>query len=63
MKKAKNTKTKIKLLRREDIWQPHRPGNRNAWKTGLHTAGMKDLRRRLANFRRRAKMAMAEAER
>jgi hypothetical protein len=35
------SKTKIKLLRPEDVWHPRRggrPGNRNAWKTGMHNA-------------------------
>ena len=34
-------------------------GNRNALKTGLHTAEMKDLRRRLRAWRRRARAAIA----
>ena len=36
-------------------------GNRNAWKTGLHTAEMKDLRRRLRAWRHRANAAIAKA--
>ena len=37
-------------------------GNRNAWKTGLHTAEIRDLRRRIAAFHRRARAAVAHAE-
>jgi hypothetical protein len=38
-------------------------GNRNAVKTGLHTAEMKDLRRRLRAWRHRANGAIAKANR
>lgn len=38
-------------------------GNRNAWKTGLYTAEMKDLRRRLRARKRRAKAVRARVER
>lgn len=38
-------------------------GNRNAVKTGLHTAEMKDLRRRLRAWRHRADATIAEAHR
>ena len=37
-------------------------GNRNAWKTGLHTAGMKDLRRRLRAWRHRVRDVLAEVD-
>lgn len=37
-------------------------GNRNAWKSGLHSAGMKDLRRRLRVWRHRAAAAIDRAE-
>jgi len=37
-------------------------GNRNALRTGLHTAEIRDLRRRIAAFHRRAKAAVAHAE-
>ncbi len=37
-------------------------GNRNALKTGLHTAEMKDLRRRLRAFRARADALCARVE-
>ena len=37
-------------------------GNCNAFKTGLHTAELRDLRRRIAAFHRRAKAAIAHAE-
>ena len=37
-------------------------GNRNALKTGRHTAEIRALRHRLADFRRRAKAAIAAAE-
>ena len=52
---AQNAKTEIKLLRPEDVWQPHRGapfGNSRARKTGLHTAEMKDLRRRIRAWKR-----------
>lgn len=55
-------KTAIKLLRPEDVWQPHLGGsfgNRNALKTGAHTAGIRALKRRIAAWRRRAKQALA----
>jgi hypothetical protein len=38
-------------------------GNRNALKTGLHTAEVKDLRRRLRAWRRRADAAIAAGNR
>lgn len=65
MKKSKNTKTKIKLLRPEDVWQPHRggaPGNSNARKTGLHTAEVRALRRRLRVFHARVKALVVEVD-
>jgi hypothetical protein len=37
-------------------------GNRNACKTGLHRAELRDLRRRIAAFHRRARAAIAFAE-
>jgi hypothetical protein len=62
---VRESKTKIKLLRPEDVWHPHRggrPGNTNALKTGLHTAEVKDLRRRLRAWRRRANALIEEVE-
>lgn len=37
-------------------------GNKNALRTGLHTAEMRDLRRRVADLRRRARSAIANVD-
>lgn len=61
---ARHAKTKFKLLRPDEVWHPRRgarPGNRNAWKTGFHSAEMRELRRRIRAFRLRAAAAMAAA--
>ena len=58
-------KTKIKLLCPDEVWQPKRgarPGNRNAWKTGVHNARMRDLRSRIHAFKAYAREAMARAD-
>jgi len=49
-------------LRPEEVWHPHRggrPGNRNALKTGQHTARMRGVRQQIATFIARA-CAVAE---
>ncbi len=64
-KRAMNRKTTIKLLRTDVVWQPRiggRPGNRNAVKTGLHTAEMPALRRRIADWRRKVRAMLASLE-
>ncbi len=58
-------KTKIKLLRPEQVWQPRIggwPRNRNALKNGLHTAEVRDLRSRIAAWRRRVRGVLVEVE-
>ena len=59
-------KTKIKLLCPAAVWQPKRgarPGNRNAWKTGYHSARMRNLRSRIHAFKAYARDAMRRADR
>ncbi len=61
-----SVKTKIKMLRSEDVWQPKRgapPGNRNAWKTGAHRKEYRDARKQIAAWLRTTKALIAEAER
>lgn len=56
----------IKPLRPEDMWQPKLGapvGNRNAWKTGAHSAPVRDWRKRVADWRRRVRAAVAAAQR
>lgn len=65
MKNAENAKTKIKLLRPDEVWQPHRggrPGNSNALRTGLHTAEVRDLRRRLRAFHARVNAVLKDVD-
>jgi hypothetical protein len=38
-------------------------GNRNALKTGAHTTEVRAWRKRIADWRRRVRIALAEAER
>lgn len=55
----------IKPLRPEDVWQPKKGapfGNRNAFKTGAHAAPVRDWRKRVADWRRRARAALAAAD-
>jgi hypothetical protein len=57
-------KSKIKLLRPEDVWQPQIGGDHGyhkALKTGLHTAEVRDLRRRIARWRRQVRIVLARA--
>ena len=57
-------KTTINLLRPEQVWQPKIGGtfgNRNALKTGAHTAQVRAWRKRVADWRRRVRVALAEA--
>lgn len=50
----------VPVLRRKT--RPGAPkGNKNALRTGLHTAEMRDLRWRVADLRRRARSAIAKA--
>ena len=54
----------IKILRLDEVWQPRvgaPNGNRNARRTGRHDAEAMSLRRRIAQFRRRAKALLARA--
>jgi hypothetical protein len=58
-------KTKINLLRPEDVWHPHvggRPGNRNALKTGQYTAEKQAARRYISSFIARALAAARQVE-
>ncbi len=61
-----NRKTTIKMLRSDQIWQPKiggRFGNRNALKTGAHRAEVRAWKKRVADWRRRVRAALAEAAR
>jgi hypothetical protein len=52
---SENVKTKINILRPEDVWQPKRGaqfGNRNAFKTGLHAKEPRALRKQIAQWKR-----------
>jgi hypothetical protein len=58
-------KTTINILRPDQVWQPKiggRYGNRNAFKTGAHTAPVREWRKRVAQWRRRVRAALAEVE-
>ena len=58
-------KTKIKMLRPEDVWHPKRGGqfgNRNARKSGRYTAEKQAVRRQVAALVRRANAAIAMVE-
>jgi hypothetical protein len=60
-----SVKTKIKLLRPEEVWHPKRggrPGNRNALKTGQHTGRNRVLRRQITAFIRNARAIAAMVE-
>lgn len=62
MKKASKQKSKIKLLRFDEVWHPKIGGDRGqqkALKTGAHTAEWRDLRRRIALWRRQTRTALA----
>lgn len=62
---AEKRKITFKLLGPDGVWHPKVGppfGTRNAWKTGLHTAEVRDLRRRLSAFRARAGAALAALE-
>ena len=55
----------IKLLRPDEVWHPKRGaprGNRNAVKTGRHTAEIRALKRRIAAWRRRVRAVLAAVE-
>jgi hypothetical protein len=55
----------INILRPEQIWQPKRGaplGNRNARKHGRSDRGARELRRRIAAYRRRARALRAAIE-
>ena len=58
-------KTKIKLLRPDEVWHPKRggrPGNRNALKTGQHTGRNRTLRCQITTFIRHARAIAAMVE-
>lgn len=60
-----SVKTKIKILRSEDVWQPRLGaprGNRNAWKTGAHRKELRDARKEIAAWLRTTQALVAEAE-
>lgn len=61
---VRKSKTMFKILRPDEVWQPKLGApfaNRNALKTGLHTAEIKDLRRRIRAWHRRAAAAIEAA--
>ena len=58
-------KTKIKLLRIDEVRHPKRggrPGNRNALRTGQHTARNRALHAQVTAFIRRARAIAAQVE-
>ncbi len=55
----------IKILGPEQIWQPKRGapfGNRNAFRHGRSDRGARELRRRIAAYRRRVRALRAALE-
>jgi hypothetical protein len=51
-------------LRPDEVWHPKVGppfGNRNALKTGAHTAPVRAWRKRVADWQRRVRVALAEA--
>ena len=57
-------KITFKPLGPEDVWHPKSGpplGSRNAWKTGLNGREIRDLKRRIAVWRRAVRAALAEA--
>ena len=55
-------KTKIKLLRAEEVWHPSRgakAGNRNALRTAMHTAELRSLRARIRQLRAKIRVIAA----
>ena len=61
----KKPKTEIKLLGTSQAWHPKvgaPVGNRRAWKTGVHSAPVRDMRRRIRAVHAHAREAMARAE-
>jgi len=58
-------KTKINRLGFDGVWHPKRGapfGNRNAVKTGAHCAPVRAWRKRVADWRKRTKAALAKAQ-
>jgi len=56
-------KTTIKILRPEDLWQPKLGapfGNRNALKHGREDRNARDLRRRIADWKKRVRAAVTD---
>ena len=61
---SENRKTKIKMLGLDAVWNPShggRRGNRNAWKTGFHSAEMRQLRAQIRVLKRHAAATIALA--
>jgi hypothetical protein len=59
-------KITFKPLHSSDVWHPKSGppfGSRNALKTGLHTAEIRDLKHRIALWRRKVRATLAESER
>jgi hypothetical protein len=57
--------SKIKMLRREDVWHPRvgaPPGNRNRLKHGRFTGEVRALKKQVADWRRTTKGLMRRAE-
>ena len=57
-------KITFKPLRPDQVWHPKAGppcGTRNALKTGLHTVEIRDLRRRIADWRRQVRIVLARA--
>jgi hypothetical protein len=55
----------IKMLRSDDVWHPRvgAPlGNRNRLKTGYHARECKEMRRRIAQWRRETRALLARAQ-
>jgi hypothetical protein len=55
-------KITFKPLRQDEVWHPKNGapfGSHNALKTGLHTLEIRDLRKRIAAWRRSVRAAVA----
>jgi len=54
------------MLRAFDVWQPKRGapfGNRNAFKTGMHTKVPRALRKEIARWKRETRALLLKVER
>ena len=62
---SENVKTKINILRPEDVWQPKigaQHGNRNAWKNGHFVKEVRDLKKQVAAWKRTTRTLLQQIE-